>query len=341
MARIDLEAPASMNRTANVWHPQRPLGLCLPAILVVSGTIFGAAQCYGQDVADAARQEHARKEAKQKKSKHVYTEEDLNRAQILTPEDREQIEAKKNRQTPPTAEKSQEPVDAESLPPDAPLGTVARRFRKQKESQKLRQSAEFHLPFADAPVLASPKPPVQPPLPYSSKPSAPRLAPYQPPVKRSPFARPNVFMAPPALVVPSHPPTVRLTPPTPVPPVAPIPSTRLDAVAVRRGDSLWKLAEQHLGQGKRWQELLSVNPGIRDANHIEAGTQIYLPAATSSFRTATKFTVRNGDTLSTIAQTQLGHASYSSCIVRVNPAIRDANLIYVGQTLLLPASCTR
>src|SRR2546421_6023508 len=43
----------------------------------------------------------------------------------------------------------------------SPLGDVARRFRRQKESQRLQQSAEFHLPFSDA-VLASPKPPVMP-----------------------------------------------------------------------------------------------------------------------------------------------------------------------------------
>jgi LysM repeat protein len=329
-----------MGPTTTVRRLRLSPSLCFPAILLMSCTVFDATQCYGQDVADAARQEHARKDGKQKKSKHVYTEEDLKRARILTPEDRAQIEAKKNQQTPPTAEKSQEAVDAQSLPPNAPLGDVARRFRKQKESRKLQQSAEFHLPFTDAPVLASPKPPVQPLLPRSFKPFAPRLAPYQPPVKRSPFARPNVFMAAPPLVVPSHPPAVRSTPLQPAAPIAPIPSTRLSVVAVKPGDSLWKLAQQNLGQGKRWQELLSVNPEIRDPNHIEAGTQIYLPAAVSPLRTATKFTVQKGDTLSNIAQTQLGHASYSSCIVRANPAIRDANLIYAGQVLLLPASCT-
>ncbi len=134
--------------------------LCFPGIIFVSCIAFGAMQCSAQDVAEAARQERSQKQSKQKKSKHVYTEQDLKRAQILTPEDRAQVEAKKNQPTPPMAGKSQEAVDAQSLPSDAPLGDVARRFRKQKQSQKLQQSAEFHLPFADAPALASPKPPV-------------------------------------------------------------------------------------------------------------------------------------------------------------------------------------
>jgi nucleoid-associated protein YgaU len=332
--------------------------LCLPGIVFVSCAVFGATQCSAQDVAEAARQERAQKESKQKKSKHVYTEQDLKRDQILTPEDRAQVEAKKNQLAAPAAEKSQEAVDAQSLSPDAPLGDVARRFRKQKQSQKLQQSAEFHLPFANAPALASPKPPalaspkppVMPLRPPVSKPAAPRFAPYQPPVKRSPFERPKVFFAAPALVMPSRPPAVRVTPskpaaPSPVAPVAPVVpvvpkgTAKLNAVIVKPGDSLWKIAQQNLGKGPRWHDLLAVNPGIVDANHIVAGSQIYLPAAGISLRTPTKITVRKGDALSKIAQTQLGHASYWSCIAMANPAVRDANVIFEGQVLLLPASC--
>jgi nucleoid-associated protein YgaU len=308
--------------------------LCFPGIVFVSCAVFGAKQCSAQDVAEAARQERAQKESKQKKSKHVYTEQDLKRDQILTPEDRAQVEAKKNQLAAPSAEKSQEAVDAQSLSPDAPLGDVARRFRKQKQSQKLQQSAEFHLPFANALALASPKPPVMPLRPPVSKPAPPRFAPYQPPVRRSPFERPKVFFSAPALVMPSRPPTVRLTPSKPTPPRA-----KLNVVTVKPGDSLWKLAQQNLGKGFRWHDLLAVNPGIVDANHIVAGSQIYLPAAVSSLRAATKISVHKGDTLSKIAQTQLGHASYWSCIAHANPAVHDANLIFEGQALLLPANC--
>jgi nucleoid-associated protein YgaU len=322
------------------------LHLCLPGILLFSCAIFVTTECRAQDVAGAAKQERTRKESQQKKSKHVYTEEDLKRAQILTPEDRAQIEAKKNQPALPAAEKSQDALDANSLPADAPLGDIARRFRKLKESQRLQQSAEFHLPFTDAPVLASPKP-MQPIQPHSFKPAAPaapRFAPYQPPVKRSPFARPRVFTATPPMIVPARPPAARLAPAQPPAPVAPVVvpmnPAKLSVVTVKRGDSLWKLAEQNLGKGLRWHELLSANPGILDPNHIVAGSQIFLPASVSTLRTATKLTVRAGDTLSQIAQTQLGHASYAACIAHANPAIRDPNLIYAGQILLLPASCT-
>ncbi len=315
------------------------LRISIPGILVVSWAIFGATQCYAQDVADAARQQQSGKENKQKKSKHVYTEEDLKHAQILTPEDRAQVEAKKNPQTPASAKKNQDAVDAQEISPNAPLGDVARRFRKQKQSQKLQQSAEFHLPAADAPALASPKPPVMPLQPRLSNPVAPRFAPVRPPVKRSPFERPGAFISAPPRVSPLRPPAVPVAPSRPTGPAAVAGQRKLNVVTVKPGDSLWKIAQQNLGRGIRWRDLLAANPGIADGNHIAAGSQIYLPAVVSPLRTATKFTVRQGDTLTKIAQTQLGHASFWACIAQANPAVHDANLIFEGQQLLLPAAC--
>jgi nucleoid-associated protein YgaU len=340
MLRTDLDTPLLMGPSTAAKLSRRCFCLCFPGILFVSCGVFGATQCSAQDAAEAARQERAQKESKQKKSKHVYTEQDLKRAQILTPEDRAQVEAKKNQPAPPSSEKSQEAIDAQSLPADHSLGDVARRFRKQKQSQKLQRSAEFHLPFADAPALASPKPSVMPLRPPVSNPAPPRFAPYQPPVKRSPFERPKVFFSAPELVMPSRPPAVRVTPSQPAAPIAPSAPAKLNVVTIKPGDSLWKLAQQNLGKGLRWHDLLAVNPGIVDPNRIVAGLQIYLPVAVSPLRTATKITVRKGDTLSKIAQTQLGHASYWSCIARANPAVHDANIIYEGQLLFLPPSCT-
>ncbi len=314
------------------------LRISIPGILALSCAIFGATQCYAQDVADAARQHQTSKENKQKKSKHVYTEEDLKHAQILTPEDRAQVAAKKNPEAPVTAEKNQDAVDAKEISPNAPLGDVARRFRKQKQSQKLQQSAEFHLPAA-APALASPKPPLMPLQPRLSNPVAPRFAPVRPPVKRSPFERPRTFVSAPSRVSPSRPPAVRVTPSQPATPATVAGQPKLNAVTVRPGDSLWKLARQNLGNGLRWRDLLAANPGIADGNHIAVGSQIYLPATASALRAATKFVVRQGDTLTKIAQTQLGNASFWACIARANPAVHDANLILEGQQILIPAAC--
>ena len=132
---------------------------------------------------------------------------------------------------------------------------------------------------------------------------------------------------------------VAVTPAEPAAAIAPAAPSKLNVVVVKRGDSLWKLAEENLGKGIRWREIVDANPAIVDANRIEAGSQIFLPSIASSFRTATRILVRKGDTLTSIAHTQFGHASYWSCIAQANPAIRDANLIFEGQSLVLPANC--
>jgi len=520
-----LTIPLSTERTSS-----RFVRLTCSGILIISCTIFGFTQCRAQDVAEAARQEKARKENQQKKPKHVYTDEDLKRAQILTPDDRAEVQAKKNQQPIPGAEAPPEPVDAQALPADLPLGDVARRYRRLREALRLEQSAEFHLPFADEPVFATPKPvevdphgvltpvtpkhPVAPARPAVVIPAEPQIEPFQPRVKRSPFERPRIYSAVPSrpsanrtaapkapeigealsqpsttLAAPSKPtapapnfsvmpsprlkpratearpaapfvrnapsapsvlsatpstpaaprpdfsgmpaprvtphttpaqpvaPIVRTTPsrgsgfvatpssppaprpdfslmqspkvaahatppqpagpvvrPTPTPrsplgvapsqpaapvveakpsrppmvavtpaePPAPIASAarvKPNAVVVKPGDSLWKIAEENLGKGLRWHDILAVNPAIVDANRIEAGSQIFLPSVASSFRTATRIILRRGNTLTAIAHAQFGHASYWSCIAQANPAIKNPNLIFEGQSLLLPANC--
>ena len=229
MLRTDLEKPLLTDPSMTTGSSHRFVRLTCSGILVISCTIFGFSQCYAQDVAEAARQEQARKTNQQKKAKHVYTDEDLKRAQILTPEDRAQIEAMKNQQSLPAEDQPPDSLDAQALPPDVSLGEVARRYRRLRESLRLQGAAQFHLPFVDTPVLAAPKPsvavaskppmfaprkfPVMPVRPMISIPEPPRVEPFQPPVKRSPFERPRVFISTPSHAVPSHALANRVAPP--------------------------------------------------------------------------------------------------------------------------------
>src|ERR1700682_987167 len=124
------------------------------AILFAACAIAAGAPVWAQDVAEAARQAQARKHQQTKHKKHVYTEEDLKRARILTREDQELLAAKKRDSVVPGAEATAN-LDAQTLE-HLPLGDVARMYRAMKElnHSQTGELAEYHLPVANA-VLAS------------------------------------------------------------------------------------------------------------------------------------------------------------------------------------------
>jgi nucleoid-associated protein YgaU len=71
------------------------------------------------------------------------------------------------------------------------------------------------------------------------------------------------------------------------------------------------------------------------------GTSLVVPARTSRQNThANKITVQLGDSLSKIARATYGQASSWPCIAHANVNISDPNRIFIGQSLILPASCT-
>ena len=58
-----------------------------------------------------------------------------------------------------------------------------------------------------------------------------------------------------------------------------------DTYSVKRGDTLWGLAERHLGDGHRYREILDLNLGhpqpdgraLTDAHWLYPGWQLHLP----------------------------------------------------------------
>ena len=112
-------------------------------------------------------------------------------------------------------------------------------------------------------------------------------------------------------------------------------------VTVKPGDTLWKFAAARFGDGHRWQELLTLNPGLRNPDILQIGSEIVLPSSVALPPAPTKYTVRHGDTLWSIAQAQLHRGTAWSCIALANPDLLNANLIRKGQVLLLPSSCLR
>lgn len=136
----------------------------------------------------------------------------------------------------------------------------------------------------------------------------------------------------------------------------------LPSVTVLRGDTLWDLAERHLGSGHRYAEIRDLNLGrpqpdgraLTDAHWVYPGWRLLLPAdavrvESASMSTAdatTPYTVDSGDTLWQIAAEELGDPLRYSEIVDLNVgrpqpdgrALRDPDLIRPGWLLELPAT---
>lgn len=344
--RNDNQNTTERNCTA-AWDRSRQR-LHAGAILFAACAFAAGAPVWAQDVAEAARQEQARKDQRSK-HKHVYTEEDLKRARILTREDRELLDAKKRQQTVPGAVTP--PTEMDASLEQLPLGDVARMFRALKELSQAGETAEYHLPAANT-EFASPRPMREfvapaPRMRHAAKHLAP-VAPEFPNTTVATLEPKHESTAPKPLheFIVSKPNSrqqaMRHTPVAPVfmDPAAP------RTIVVKRGDSFWKLAQVNLGDGHRWHEIAAVNPSIADPNHLVPGTSINLVAgrvpvapAPASEPVGSQVTVVKGDSLWKIAKIQLGFGGFWGCIAKANAAIHDPNRIYAGQVVTLPKSC--
>ena len=212
---------------------------------------YARAQDTQDDVAEAARQERARKAAQQSNTPHVYTNEDLKRAKILSPADQARVEARKKLKNATPGQ-----LNAETRPASAPeeqtqqtesLAEVARRYRAEKAAREEAEAAAkvfLSFPHADpkmTEILAAPKPEIAPLMgngnvlesPVRKREDIPplaeprtanhgsggrvRISPFQP---RPLPARPALPITPVIPVAPAAVPTPRIAP-APALPVAP------------------------------------------------------------------------------------------------------------------------
>lgn len=145
--------------------------------------------------------------------------------------------------------------------------------------------------------------------------------------------------------------------------VAPQPTEPLPHITVQRGDTLWSIAEHHLGAGTRYTEIRDLNVNrpqpdgrsLVDADWIMPGWQLLLPAdATGAEQpstatpevgsTGSTVTVRPGDTLWQISAENLGTGDRYPEVVALNrgvvqpdgDALHDPDLIRPGWVLQLP-----
>lgn len=135
-------------------------------------------------------------------------------------------------------------------------------------------------------------------------------------------------------------------------------------ITVQRGDTLWDLAERHLGDGHRYTEILALNLGrpqadgraLDDAHWIYPGWQLRLPDGAALLEPTVPpaapgngsgtHTVERGDTLWDIAGEHLGNPARYPEIVALNQgvpqpgggALIDPDLIRPGWLLTLPVT---
>jgi LysM repeat protein len=119
---------------------------------------------------------------------------------------------------------------------------------------------------------------------------------------------------------------------------------------VQPGDSLSAIARGQLGDADRWPELVDLNPVVADdPDLIYAGTVLRLPAPVVlpvPVTTPHTYTVRPGDSLSSIAARELGDAErypeiFEASKNTVQPdgrQVTDPDVIDVGQVLTIPGT---
>jgi nucleoid-associated protein YgaU len=292
--------------------------LCAVALFAVPGA-------NAQDAAEAAHREKARRAAQSQKSpSHVYTNEDLQRAQILTPEDRAPIEARKKKTAPPALnEISPANAPTQDAAASESLGEIARRVHREKAARQAEQARKlpppslFPMELPQPPVLAHPKPLIAPSPALASPPSTRAARPFinAATSKRDPFSRATPapvqrnFVSAPAL----KPPMVK----------SPVSKLFVPSAALPKPLQLGMVAPD-VAQPKVASPLVA--PSVVVTRPSSADAKIH----PSSIR------IRPGDSLWNLSRQYLGKSSLWEEWLSRNPQLGDPRRLQPGAILFVP-----
>ena len=104
---------------------------------------------------------------------------------------------------------------------------------------------------------------------------------------------------------------------------------------VKRGDTLSNIALQY---GTTVSNIVALNPVIKNPNLIYPGQQFMIQTNSTNSNSSSGsiiYNVKKGDYLSRIA---LQYGTTVSSIIALNPVIKNPNLIYPGQQLIIKSS---
>lgn len=317
------------------WAPTRLPSLCALVCFCASASLLALpsrgqdAQPDSQSVAEAARQEKARKAAQQKKESHVYTNEDLKQSQILTRQDRSHVEARKNNSPATPATPIEPSVNGEKHSAPESLGEAARRYRRQKlensqaaEAAKRQPPSRFPMDLSH-PSYAAPAKPVAPIVAPNSHPRQtvkplPRIA----PSRRDPFSR-QIFS-------PALPSERALLSPNLSAPAKP---------SVSLADAAPHAPAAHTAPPAAAPKLLLPSkPALALPSPAPRAAPI---APAFSNLNANKVRIQLGDSLWKLARRHLGSGSRWNELLASNPTIADPNHIQPGSMLIVPATDLR
>jgi LysM repeat protein len=113
-----------------------------------------------------------------------------------------------------------------------------------------------------------------------------------------------------------------------------------DTYTVKKGDYLTAIAKTC---GTTLDSILALNPTIKNASLIYPGQVLKMKGTVTPTPTTTPvpsgstYTVVRGDTLSMIAKK---YGTTVNDLLALNPSIKNASIIYVGQVLKLPSTST-
>jgi len=119
--------------------------------------------------------------------------------------------------------------------------------------------------------------------------------------------------------------------------------TKEGVYTVKKGQSLWTIAEEVYGSGFNWTDIAKAN-SVKNPNLIEEGQELKLPQVEKKTVTAIKpaekiekdtYTVVRGDNLWEIAVRAYGDGYKWVDIARANK-LANPNLIHSGNVLVIP-----
>ncbi len=132
-------------------------------------------------------------------------------------------------------------------------------------------------------------------------------------------------------------------------------STDANTHVVKAGETLSDVSKQHYGTTTKWKDIVKANPGI-DPEGLKVGQKLKLPEiagtpttpstpsgspstgstpAPSTDNPAATYTVKAGEYLEDIAQSQLGSRGAWKKLIDANPGL-DAKKLRIGQKLVIP-----